>query len=507
MITATAQNRRPASEHALHARLLAAVIAIAIAVLTAPPNLPAAEPAPAKLHWLRDIGAALKLAASTDRDVLINFTGHGWCFSCELLDREVFAKPEFAPAAEDFVLVELDFPQGEPATDAEAASLKKYRQWQSKYLTPGVPTVVLVDSAGLPFAYTGYEAGITPASFLKQIDQFRAAHTHRDRAMRQATRKTGTERAASLDAALEAVAPHLGTLAERGGDPLLNWYGDTVQEICRLDSSDKLGLRTKYTRRQDDVRLFVESERFFTKLKELKSNQEALAYIESVLPTVSDAKIVWRLERARQTYLEWENLNELALENARRLLTHSDLTRDQQEDLKFRVAFNLKNLARYSEAVAQLDELIVANEDRPGRQLDHMNFKAFCLKYAADDGGDAQAAIAAFQQLRARCKPDSDDWQVATRHLGIQFQKLGRFEEALALRLEMVERQPAPATLLEATETYISLGRTADAEKNLAEAQRLIELLPSDRQDEAKAVQWLTDRAEDLRRQLNRPSE
>jgi tetratricopeptide (TPR) repeat protein len=385
--------------------------------------------------------------------------------------------------------------------------MKKYREWQSKYLAPGVPTVTLVDSHGRPFAYTGYETGITPASFLRQLDQYHAARIRRDRAMRQAAGKTGTERATLLDAALECVAPNLGTLAERNGDPLLNWYGDTVAEICRLDTDDTLGLRTKYKRRQEDLRLFVESEQVFAKLTKIQSNADALAYIASVLPTVTDAKMAWRLERARQIRLEHDHQNEAALENARRLLGRSDLTRDQRDDLKDRVAFNLKNLSRFSEAVAQLDELIAANEDRPGRQLEHLNFKAFCLKYAADEGGDRDAAIAAFQQWRARCKPGSDDWQVATRTLAIQLQTLARFQEALALRLELVRCAAEPHFLLDLTETYLSLGRMADATKTLREAERSIGSMASDRQDDRNAVQRLTARAVELKQQLERPTE
>ncbi|HEX4145653.1 MAG TPA: thioredoxin family protein [Pirellulales bacterium] len=505
-MTATIPNQRPKSHATIRRASAAAWTGMLVLILAFPPPAAAAEPAPAKVHWLRGIDAALQLAAKTDRDVLINFTGRGWCYYCELLDRDVFAKSEFAAAADDFVLVEIDFPRLDEPPESDAAAMKKNREWQSKYLAPGVPTVVLVDAHGLPFAYTGYEPGITPASFLRQLKQFRAARGRRDRAMREAGRKAWTERATALDVALQSVAPHFGTLAERGGDPLLSWYGDTVQEICQLDSDDALGLQTRYKRRQEDLRQYVESEQVFAKLSKIESNAEALAYIAAVLPTVTDPNTAWRLERVRQIRLEQDRQNEAALANARRLLARPDLTRDQRDDLKDRVAFNLKNLSRYSEAVAQLDELIAANEDRPNRQLDPLSFKAWCLKYAADDGGDADTAIAAFQAWRARCKPGSDDWHVATRNLGIQFQQLGRFEQALAMRRELVACEAAPHFLLELTETYLSLGKTAEAEKTLSDAERAINAMPSERQEEQKTVAWLTGRATDLKLQMHRPN-
>ena len=41
-------------------------------------------------------------------------TGHGWCSSCELLDREVLQKPEFVrEVSPNFVWVEFDFTFGD----------------------------------------------------------------------------------------------------------------------------------------------------------------------------------------------------------------------------------------------------------------------------------------------------------------------------------------------------------------------------------------------------------
>ena len=62
--------------------------------------------------WVSDFEKAKSEAASTKRDMLLDFTGSDWCSWCIRLRKEVFDLPEFKEAApKDFVLVELDFPQ------------------------------------------------------------------------------------------------------------------------------------------------------------------------------------------------------------------------------------------------------------------------------------------------------------------------------------------------------------------------------------------------------------
>lgn len=62
--------------------------------------------------WMTDLEAAKQTAASDGRDLLINFTGLSWCHPCLALEREVFESPEFASAAQHFVLVRLDYDRG-----------------------------------------------------------------------------------------------------------------------------------------------------------------------------------------------------------------------------------------------------------------------------------------------------------------------------------------------------------------------------------------------------------
>jgi tetratricopeptide (TPR) repeat protein len=213
-----------------------------------------------------------------------------------------------------------------------------------------------------------------------------------------------------------------------------------------------------------------------------------------VLPTVTDAKMRWRLEYARQVRLEWDKQHAAAIENARRLLSRTDLSRDQRESLQDRIAFNLTESGRYGEAVALMDELIAANDDRPNRQLKYLATKAWYLDAAARDGGDRTQATVAFERLRERCRPGSDDWETATWGLALQLQAAQRFREALALRRELVASNPAPELLLDLAETQASLGLFADALCAVSRVERWISERPASelRRSDAERVTRLT---------------
>lgn len=471
-----------------------------------------AEPATAELakdKKLRDIDEALKIAQDSGRDVLVNFTGLSWCQFCILLERQVLSKPEFAAAAEHFVIVELDFPEnleGDGSTkdsNFPKAARQKYRTWQSKYLVPAFPTMVVMDARGVPLAYTGYEEGISPASLLKELEEIRQARIKRDLLLQQAEHQTGSERAASLDAALECIAPRMGTVKERNGDALLSWYGETIAEINRLDTDGKLNLQSKYKQRQQALQEFTDSEKVFEKLKKFKSSKDALAYVDKLLPTINDPEIALRLELARHFYLESDNQHTTALENARRLLERTDLTRDQRDHLKFRVAFNLKNLGQFTESAAEFDELIAANQDRPSEQLKFLANKAWFLHYGAEAGGDRGAAIKAFQDWRAHDKPGSDGWETATWGLSIQHQKAGEFPAALELRQELLKVEETPERLLDVAETYISLGQKPEAAKELAKAENLMASISKDPAADKSRAEQVATRTRDLKQRMN----
>src|SRR5271166_4299652 len=110
--------------------------------------------------WLRDLDAAKKEAKSSHKDILIVFTGKGWCYPCQLLEREVLTQPAFVRRVHgNYVLVELDFTYAD--TKEEEARKLRFHNLGERYLVRGFPTVVLADADGLPYAiWTGYSQGI-----------------------------------------------------------------------------------------------------------------------------------------------------------------------------------------------------------------------------------------------------------------------------------------------------------------------------------------------------------
>lgn len=96
--------------------------------------------------WETEVDAAVEIAKKENKAVLLEFTGSDWCPPCMMMTKAVFSKKEFVKkASEDFVLVHLDFPNGDPELK------KKNQPVAEEYEIEGFPTVILLDSEGKEF--------------------------------------------------------------------------------------------------------------------------------------------------------------------------------------------------------------------------------------------------------------------------------------------------------------------------------------------------------------------
>lgn len=96
--------------------------------------------------WETEVDAAVEIAKKENKSVMLEFTGSDWCPPCMMMAKKVFSKKEFVDAAsKDFVLVHLDFPNGDPELK------KKNEPVAKKYEIEGFPTVILLDSEGKEF--------------------------------------------------------------------------------------------------------------------------------------------------------------------------------------------------------------------------------------------------------------------------------------------------------------------------------------------------------------------
>lgn len=125
----------------------------------------------AESSWLNDYKKAQQEAKSTNKVLLLNFTGSDWCGWCIKFDREVLSKPQFKDYARDnLVLVELDFPRAK----VQSAELRKQnRELAQQYEVVGFPTIIVVNSDGQKlWEFDGYFPG-GPEAFVEQLQKLR----------------------------------------------------------------------------------------------------------------------------------------------------------------------------------------------------------------------------------------------------------------------------------------------------------------------------------------------
>lgn len=118
------------------------------------------------INWFYNLEKSQIEAKKTGKNIFIHFTGSDWCKWCIKLNNEVFFTKGFADYAKDnLVLVNLDFPQALPQTDA----VKNYNRTQMrKYGVRGFPTVLLMDKNANVVLQTGYQPG-GPSAYIQHI--------------------------------------------------------------------------------------------------------------------------------------------------------------------------------------------------------------------------------------------------------------------------------------------------------------------------------------------------
>lgn len=128
----------------------------------------AEEEAAKAFKWETDFEAAKDRAKAEGKPMLVDFTGSDWCGWCVRLKKEVFDHQEFKDyAAENLVLVELDFPRRKEQSDEEKAQNKALAE---KYEVRGFPTILLLSDKGKEVARTGYKEG-GPEPYIEHLKE------------------------------------------------------------------------------------------------------------------------------------------------------------------------------------------------------------------------------------------------------------------------------------------------------------------------------------------------
>jgi len=460
--------------------------------------------------WVRDFNEGLRRARTNGKDLLVVFTGHGWCANCELLDREVFRTAEFVrEIANSFVFVELDFTYGDSAQERQRERVEG--ELKKRFLAPAVPTVILLDPTGVPYAILeGYKAGTGPQKVLGRLRHAQAARIERDQKFLAAGKAAGGERAALRHAGLQAIAGLFGTLEERGDDPILAFYPDVVSEIRKLDSTAGRSLVALYETRQKKRDEFITTQKAtfgeLDKLKKAKDYKGAIRFIDAALKDLKSPDLRWRLEYARQVNLEWDSQYAAGLENARRLLAEPDRTPEQREALLGRESYNLWNSGRIADALAQHDRRI-REAHHPEKHLRMLAGKAqMVLSHRNEPEVGPAESIKVWREYREATKPKTEDWRIATRFLAIQLQLQGQYRAALKLHQDFLEAEPTDVRArLYAAECHVALGEYDVARQLIRQVEKTMPAKP-ERDDEKQLQKWTLTQIAHLQEKLHKQS-
>lgn len=121
-------------------------------------------------NWTTSLEVAKTEAASSNKNILLVFSGSDWCAPCIKLDRTIFQSDVFKAEAErKWVLLKADFPKkkGNALSETQTESNKKLAE---KYNKEGnFPLVVLLDATGKVLGIKGYK-NVSPTEYVQLLN-------------------------------------------------------------------------------------------------------------------------------------------------------------------------------------------------------------------------------------------------------------------------------------------------------------------------------------------------
>ena len=114
---------------------------------------------------------SLAIAQTSDKQVLMIFSGSDWCKPCMQLKKSILSQDEFVEFSKDnLVLVEVDFPYRRK-NRLPKAQRKYNEQLAEQYNKEGsFPKVLLFDTDGNILQEVAFKAHQSPESFINQIE-------------------------------------------------------------------------------------------------------------------------------------------------------------------------------------------------------------------------------------------------------------------------------------------------------------------------------------------------
>ena len=122
-------------------------------------------------EWRTDLATAANDAKTSQKLLLLDFSGSDWCGWCKKLDAEVFATQAFQNfAASNLVCIQADFPRltkQTPELQAQNERLMNYFQVE------GFPTLLVFNSDAELIGQLSYQPG-GPEAFIQALQQIRS---------------------------------------------------------------------------------------------------------------------------------------------------------------------------------------------------------------------------------------------------------------------------------------------------------------------------------------------
>ena len=215
--------------------MIRSILSIAAISLAASPLALAQE---SDHRWFADYDKALAVAQEEGKDLLVDFTGSDWCGWCIRLHDEGFQHDAwYKQASESYVLVALDFPNGEEAK-AKVPNPARNAELRDKYGIRGYPTILLMNVEGEVFGRTGYQAGGAEA-YVEHMTQLAVS----GKKMLAAAKEIEGEYAEAKDK-VAVVRKAIGLLAEaEDGAPGVDVIAGVARKAYELDPKNEAGLK------------------------------------------------------------------------------------------------------------------------------------------------------------------------------------------------------------------------------------------------------------------------
>ncbi len=217
-------------------------------------------PAYAADAWiLDDMEQAKKVAAETNRSLLIEFAGSDWCPPCMAFEKNVLKHNDFIEKAQqNFVLLVLDWPKKRQQV---AAVKKRNQELFTAYGIDNVPTIVFADASGVPFGV--FSGSRNKEAVYEEMEKALANKELMNKAREKAAHATGKEKIMAL-LEMKKLAP------PRYVDSDL--YCDLNDELVAIDTTDLSGLRAKERAELQSKAL----DEKFDSLKDSLNNKQAI---------------------------------------------------------------------------------------------------------------------------------------------------------------------------------------------------------------------------------------